>query len=57
VKNILVTIINLVINSGDTKAMVRHVWKSVNFHEHYNNIQRESTSSDCSVELYKPKKL
>jgi hypothetical protein len=27
VKNVLVTIINFVINSGDAKAMVRHLWK------------------------------
>jgi hypothetical protein len=29
VKNLLVTIINSVINSGDAKAMVRHMWKAV----------------------------
>jgi hypothetical protein len=45
VKNVLVMIINLVINSGDTKAMVRHMWKAVELHEqHYNKIQRESTN-------------
>jgi hypothetical protein len=45
VKNVLVTTINLVINSGDTKAMVRHMWKAVELHEqHYNKIQRESTN-------------
>jgi hypothetical protein len=44
VKNVLVTIINLVINSGDTKVMVGHLWKAVELHEqHYNKIQREST--------------
>jgi hypothetical protein len=42
VKNVLVTIIHLVINSGDTKAMVRHLWKAAELHEqHYNKIQRE----------------
>jgi hypothetical protein len=45
VKNVLVTIINLVINSGDAKAMVGHLWKAVELHEqHYNNIQPESTN-------------
>jgi O-acetylhomoserine/O-acetylserine sulfhydrylase-like pyridoxal-dependent enzyme len=45
VKNVLVTIINLVINSGDAKAMVRHPWKTVELHEQHNNkIQRESTN-------------
>jgi hypothetical protein len=45
VKNVLVTIINLVINSWDAKAMVRHMWKAVELHEqHYNRIQRESTN-------------
>jgi hypothetical protein len=44
VKNVLVTI-NLMINSGDAKAMVRHLWKAVELHEqHYGKIQRESTS-------------
>jgi hypothetical protein len=42
-KNVLVTIINLMINSGDAKAMVR--------------LQRESANSDCSMELLKPKEL
>jgi hypothetical protein len=43
IKNVLVTIISLVINSGDAKAMVRHMWKAVELHEqHYNKIQRES---------------
>jgi hypothetical protein len=37
VKNILMTIINLVINSGDAKAMVRHLWKAVELHEQYCN--------------------
>jgi hypothetical protein len=42
-KNILVTIINLVINSGDAKAMIRHLWKVVELHEqHYNKIKLES---------------
>jgi hypothetical protein len=37
--------INLVINSGDAKAMVRHLWKDVKLHEqHYNEIQGESTN-------------
>jgi hypothetical protein len=45
VKNILVTIINLAINSRDAKAMVRHLWKDVEIHEqHYNKIKRESTN-------------
>jgi hypothetical protein len=29
VKNVLVTLINLVVNSGDAKAVVRHLWKAV----------------------------
>jgi hypothetical protein len=34
-----VTIINLVINSGDAKAIVRHLWKAVELHEqHYNKF-------------------
>jgi hypothetical protein len=45
VKNVLVTIINLVTNSGDAKAMVRRLWKAVEFHEqHYNKVQRETTN-------------
>jgi hypothetical protein len=45
VKNVLVTIINLVINSGNAKAMVRHLWKAAELHEqHYNKTQRESTN-------------
>jgi hypothetical protein len=45
VKNILVMIIDLVINSGHAKAMVRHLWKAVKLHEHhYNKIKRESTN-------------
>ena len=45
VKNVLVTIINLVINSGEAKAMVRHLWEAVKLHEQHNNkIQRESTN-------------
>jgi hypothetical protein len=45
VKNVLVTMINLVINSGDAKAMVGHLWKAEELHEqHYNKIQRESTN-------------
>jgi hypothetical protein len=40
-----VTIINLVINSRDAKAMVRHLWKVVELHEqHYNKIKQESTN-------------
>jgi hypothetical protein len=35
VKNILVTITNSVINSGDAKAMVRHLWKAVGLHEQH----------------------
>jgi hypothetical protein len=42
VRNALVTIFNLVIYSGDAKAMVRFLWKAVELHEqHYNKIQRE----------------
>jgi hypothetical protein len=37
VKNVFVTIINLVINSGDVKAIVRHLWKAVELHEQYYN--------------------
>jgi hypothetical protein len=45
VKNILVTIINLVINFGGAKAIVRRLWKAVELHEqHYNKIQQESTN-------------
>jgi hypothetical protein len=44
-KNVLVTIINLVVHSGDSKPMVRHMWKSVQLHEqYYKKIQRESTN-------------
>jgi hypothetical protein len=35
VKNILVTIINLVINSGDANAMVRHLWKAIKLLEQH----------------------
>jgi hypothetical protein len=35
VKDVLVTIINLVIISGDTKAKVRHLWKAVELHEQH----------------------
>jgi pyruvate-formate lyase len=42
VKNVLVTIINLVIHSRDAKAVVRNLWKAIELHEqHYNIIQRE----------------
>jgi hypothetical protein len=52
VRNVLVTIINFVINSGDTKGMVRHLWKAVKLHmQHYKKTERETTNSDCSVEL------
>jgi hypothetical protein len=45
VKNVLVTIINLVINFGEAKAMVGHLWKAAELHElYYNKIQRESTN-------------
>jgi hypothetical protein len=44
-KNVLVTIINLLINSGDAKAKVRHLWKAVELHvQLYNKIQRELTN-------------
>jgi hypothetical protein len=33
VKNVLVTMINIVIYSGNAKAIVRHLWKSVELHE------------------------
>jgi hypothetical protein len=37
-KNVLVTIINLVINSGDAKAMVGHLSKTVELHgQHHKN--------------------
>jgi hypothetical protein len=43
--NVLVMIINLMINSGAAKAMVRHLQKDVKLHEqHYKKIQRESTN-------------
>jgi hypothetical protein len=32
-KKVLVTIFSLVINSGDAKAMVRHLWKAVELRE------------------------
>jgi hypothetical protein len=52
VMKVLVTIINLVMNSGEAKAMIRHLWKAVELHEqHYNKIQRDSTNKDCSMEL------
>jgi hypothetical protein len=45
VKNALGKIINLVIHSGDAKAMVGHLWKDVELHQqHYNKIQQESTN-------------
>jgi hypothetical protein len=51
-KNVLVTIINLVTNSGDAEAMLRRLWKAVELHvQHDNKIQQESTNSDCSWEL------
>jgi hypothetical protein len=41
VKNVLVTITNLVINCGDAKAMVRRLWKAVELLEqHYNEFNR-----------------
>jgi hypothetical protein len=44
-KNVLVTIINLVINSGNAKGMVGHPWNAVELQEQdYNKIQRESTN-------------
>jgi hypothetical protein len=52
VKNLLATIINLLINSGDAKAMLRHLWKAIELHkQNYNKIQRESTISYRSMEL------
>jgi hypothetical protein len=45
VKNVLVTIINLVITSGDAIATVRHLWKAVELHDqYYKKIKRESTN-------------
>jgi hypothetical protein len=45
VRNVLVMIIKLVINSGDAKAMVRYQWIAVELHkQHYNKIHRESTN-------------
>jgi hypothetical protein len=44
VKNVLVTIINLVIYSGDAKAMARHLWRAVELHgQQHNKTEREST--------------
>jgi hypothetical protein len=34
-KNVLVMIINLLINSGNAKAVVRHPWKDVELHEQH----------------------
>jgi hypothetical protein len=52
VKNVLVTIVNLVINSGDDKIMVRHLRKTAQLHEqHYNKIQQDSTNYISSMEL------
>jgi hypothetical protein len=49
-KNVLVTIINLVINTVDYKAIVRHLWEDVQLHEqHDNKIQRESSYSSRSI--------
>jgi DNA transposition AAA+ family ATPase len=40
VKNVLVTIIKLVTNSGNAEAMVRRLWKPVKFHvQHDNKIE------------------
>jgi hypothetical protein len=45
VKNLLMMIINLVINSADAKGMARHLWKATELHEqYYNRIQWESTN-------------
>jgi hypothetical protein len=42
VKNGLVKIIKLMINSGDAKELVGHLWKVIELPElHYNEIQRE----------------
>jgi hypothetical protein len=50
-ENVLVTI-NLLINSADAKAMVTRLWKAVPFHkQRYNKIKRDSTNSECSLEL------
>jgi hypothetical protein len=50
-KNILVTINNSVINSGEAKAMVRQLWKAVGLQvQHHNKIKPESTNSDCQLE-------
>jgi hypothetical protein len=39
-------------NSWDAKAMVRRLWKAVEFHERcYNKIKRDSTNRYCSMEL------
>jgi hypothetical protein len=38
VKNVSVTIINLVINFGDAKAMVIHLWAAVGLHEQHCSI-------------------
>jgi hypothetical protein len=35
VERVLVAIINLVINCGDAKAMVRHMWKAVEIYEQH----------------------
>jgi hypothetical protein len=44
-KNELVTIINLVIDSGSAKAMVRHLLKAAELHEQdYSKFQRDSTN-------------
>jgi hypothetical protein len=41
----LVTIIDLVMNSGDAKAMVTHLWKVAELREqHYKKIKQESTN-------------
>jgi hypothetical protein len=45
VKNVLMTIINLVIKYVDAKAMARNLRKAVELHErHYNKINWESTN-------------
>jgi hypothetical protein len=52
VKNVLVTIINLVINSGDAKAMVRHYGKPQSF---MNNITTKLKKNQ-PIKIVKPQK-
>jgi sulfur relay (sulfurtransferase) DsrC/TusE family protein len=43
VKKILVTIVNLLINSGEVQAMIKHPWKVIEIHnQHYKKFNTNS---------------